>query len=462
MLQALGYIPVDAAQNDFSEQCETGFFHFPPMAYVNGTDDVPTVAGAADRPTYAALNMYRASGGNPQCGPVSAVLSRRFVRDRAVGAPVDTGAFFGTCGLGGPDDPPGGDPGMFTPCPRHFADDDDDDDDDSNNPGECNSPVVNCSAWPYDGGRPLGTPGNLAHLLIPYLQAYNHTAPIAGLDNYPSLNLARLVMRLCSRKTYRREHWAPNGEEGDGSGGASSSSSTHHRNAPLRLNFMENTLGYFELNPAVTVKYPEGVAMMVGMFEVLFGTDAGRTLQAWCKQRGWPLAWAHNPLTSLWDAGGPSGGAFPVNHFAVGLEAANERVLDPDVLPAVPAGWNCTGNNATTSTTTSGSSSSSSSWFADAAAAFDERWDAVNATLSPAAAAGGGGDWESAAARRLYYDAQWALLLRGGQRHGDDGKLEGLANSLLAVEPPFAGACADADGCFAVRVLDSACICPPN
>ena len=80
LLQALGYIPVDLAQNDFSEQSETGFFHYPPMTYVDDNDDddddeeeeennatVPTISGAADRPTYAALNIYRGSAGNPQC-----------------------------------------------------------------------------------------------------------------------------------------------------------------------------------------------------------------------------------------------------------------------------------------------------------------------------------------------------------------------------------------------------------
>ena len=59
---------------------------------------------------------------------------------------------------------------------------------------------------------------------------------------------------------------------------------------------MESTLGYFELNPAVTIAYPGGVAMMVGAFDVLFGTAQGGRLRRWCVQRGWPLAWAHNPI----------------------------------------------------------------------------------------------------------------------------------------------------------------------
>ena len=63
------------------------------MTYVDDNDEeeeeeeennatVPTISGAADRPTYAALNIYRGSAGNPQCGPVSAIFSRRYVQDR--------------------------------------------------------------------------------------------------------------------------------------------------------------------------------------------------------------------------------------------------------------------------------------------------------------------------------------------------------------------------------------------
>ena len=67
-----------------------------------------------------------------------------------------------------------------------------------------------------------------------------------------------------------------------------------HRNT-LRLGFAENALGYFELNPVVTVSFPAGVKMLIGMFELLWGTSQGMALRAWCKKRGWPLAWAYNP-----------------------------------------------------------------------------------------------------------------------------------------------------------------------
>jgi hypothetical protein len=71
-LQALGLVPVDDANNKFTEWSETVLFGFPPFANVSAPDN----STSTDRPYYAALNMYRGSGGNPQCGPVSAVLSR--------------------------------------------------------------------------------------------------------------------------------------------------------------------------------------------------------------------------------------------------------------------------------------------------------------------------------------------------------------------------------------------------
>ena len=120
--------------------------------------------------------------------------------------------------------------------------------------------MINCSGWPYEEGRPLGTPMHLAHLLLPYLRSYNHTAVVAsgeGGADYPSLNFARLIVRLCSRNTYSAGIMA----NGNGSKESTALRLNGSKEAPLRLNFMENTLGYFELNPAVTIKYPEGVVM---------------------------------------------------------------------------------------------------------------------------------------------------------------------------------------------------------
>ena len=206
LLQALDLLPVDPSQNVFSEAAETGFFGFKPFRNISA----PDVETATSRPVYAALNMYRNSAGNPQCGPVSAVLSRRYVGSQALAAPVDTGLFYGSCGQGQAT-------GRITPA---------------------SEVCLICNAWPTSH-RPLGVPGRLAHLFLPYLRFYNATADIAG-DSYHMYNLARLVIRLLSRETYRTPMRATSSRmmrpipalHGSNAGGA-----------PLLLNFMENTWG---------------------------------------------------------------------------------------------------------------------------------------------------------------------------------------------------------------------------
>ena len=213
LLQALRLLPVDPAQNVFSEAAEVKFFGFRPFGNLS-QPDVPT---ATSRPVYAALNMFRNAAGNPQCGPVSAVLSRRYVGSQAVAAPVDTGLFYGTCGSGQQ-------AGRVTPSSEI---------------------CLRCDAWPSSTGRPLGVPGMLTHLVAPFLRFFNATAAVAGPEHYPHYNLARLLLRLLSRQTYR--------QPAERSRDPAATAVTN----PLRLNFMENTWGYLELNPALTISQPE-------------------------------------------------------------------------------------------------------------------------------------------------------------------------------------------------------------
>jgi hypothetical protein len=85
-IQTLGVVPVDAGNNRFMEKAETNLFGFAPFKDV-GAPDLPT---ATDRPIYGALNFYRDSAANLQCGPVAAVLSKTYIGDNAVAFPVDT------------------------------------------------------------------------------------------------------------------------------------------------------------------------------------------------------------------------------------------------------------------------------------------------------------------------------------------------------------------------------------
>ena len=61
-LQAMGMTPTDEINNEFMEWSEVNLFTFPPF---QNTSE-PDMRTSTDRPFYAALNMYRSSGGNPQ------------------------------------------------------------------------------------------------------------------------------------------------------------------------------------------------------------------------------------------------------------------------------------------------------------------------------------------------------------------------------------------------------------
>jgi hypothetical protein len=310
--------------------------------------------------------MYRGSGGNPQCGKAAVVLSRTYLQNQILAAPVDTGFFQGACGNGQTSGVLG------------------------------NTTCAKCNAWPA-GNRTLGVPVFLQHLLKPYLNYYNESAPIAGAD-YPSYSLARLLIRLLSRKTY---------SPASGGGG---------EDTALPLNFLENTLGYFELNPAASIAIPAGVKMMIGMYELLWGTTEGAMLQKWCILRGWPLVWAYNPDMSFFRCGpGPPlpGCVVPAN-LSVGVDTANVRLLDPSVLAAVSAGHNV-------------------SLSPSVVAKFTAAFAATNAT----------------ATSRQQLDVMWNAL-RG------DAEIFGA----LAVEPVYYNACAS-ELCVGVTVQAQACVCPP-
>ena len=204
------------------------YFDYPPFKNLSS----PDIKTSTDRPVYAALNMYRCatlhtdsqfeshsqthnythanhshtrththayplayplslirkrhfslirtpfqrgSGGNPQCGPITAVLSGPFISDRILAAPVDTGFFNGACR---------GDPGGVGSL------------------GGVSLGV--CDAWPPP--FVLGNPPYLMHMLRPYLTFYNQSESLEGVGGaYLHWNLARLLIRLLSRNTYQIE-----------------------------------------------------------------------------------------------------------------------------------------------------------------------------------------------------------------------------------------------------------------
>ena len=219
--------------------------------------------------------------------------------------------------------------------------------------------------------------------------------------------------------------------------------------APLRLNFFEDTWGYLELNAAVTITQPGGIKMLVGTFDNWFGADEGSQLREWCVSRGWPLAWAHDPIDSTWQCSvNTTGGCQlpPRWTYTHGVSPSNARFLDPYVLRRVPHGFNSTGGGG----------------FAAAEAAFTARWKLVNTTVPSSL---------PLPQRRKLMDAQWRALLTGREPIKEEEEEAaahmnasphrvGLAGSELAIEPLFWGACADTE-CVGVRIIDGACVCSP-
>ena len=289
---------------------------------------------------------------------------------------------------------------------------------------------IDCTAWRPRGGQ-LGVPGRLAHLLVPYLQFYNTSREAAG-ASFRSYNLARLLIRLLSRKTYERPQLrlpavpAPMPVAGAPRGTAHEGRALAH--GPLLLTFIEDTWGYLEVNPAVTIAQRDGIQMLIGTFDLWFGTPNASALRRWCIARGWPLAWAHDPIDSTLrcDLNISSGGcSWPARHaFVHGVEPANTRLLDPIVLQHVPHGHNLT--------RTAG--------FGRAAAAFEAAVARVNRSVPLSL---------NVSSRRTLMDAHWRELLGS----------EDALFSNLAMEPRWHAACAD-ESCVGVRVWDGACVCP--
>ena len=345
------------------------------------------------------LRQYRGSGGNPQCGGVSAVFSRSYLGEASLlASPIDTGLFEGDCDQG-------------QASVGYMGD----------------VPALNCGVWPESSGRVLGSPPYVHHLLPTYLGFFNATQADAG-DDYPYLNLARLLTRLLSRNTYKQPLGRGSYESFRDPSASSSSfdgnirAATDGNSSALPLNFVENTLGYFEYNPAAGIPLAGsggghgGIKMMVGMFELMFGTEEGDALRSWCVAQGWPLAWAYNPTMSYFRCG-PDGeypGCIQPNSLTAGMDTASARLLDPTVLAQVPAGHNVTPPPTATE-------------------AFSSAWSATNVT----------------SASREDVQTAWNGLLTSPGIFG-----------ALGAEPLFYGSCAS-EACSAVLVESQACVCPP-
>ena len=180
------------------ERIEVNVFGYPPFR----DPSQPDWRSTSDRPVWGALNIFRKALGNPVCGPVSAVLSRRYVGQHALVTPVDSGLKQWAQ--------------LEHDKFKHIVDD---------------------QGW-KDGWQPLSTPASLVHLLPAAARFFRSSAELVGEREYTNYNLARLVCRLLSAKTYQLAFrgggsWCGAGERCKGP-------------AALRNNFVEMRYGYLE------------------------------------------------------------------------------------------------------------------------------------------------------------------------------------------------------------------------
>ena len=198
IIQAIGAVPADPGNNRYMEQAETSIWGYAPMRDISS----PDLATSIDRPVYGAINLYRNSVGNLQCGPVAAVFSNQYIGDRAVTFPVDSGLF--GCG------------GCGSPCASRLAAPAS-----NGNWSEC----FHCDDCAPGSNLPVGTRTRLLHMVLPFVSYYNASMEVAkvGSRYYRHYNLARLVTRMLSRTTYTA------------------------LDSAIGLSWFENMWGYFEV-----------------------------------------------------------------------------------------------------------------------------------------------------------------------------------------------------------------------
>merc|ERR1712190_217412 len=155
---------------------------------------------------------------------------------------------------------------------------------------------------------------------------------------------------------------------------------------------------YMEANILMNPRLPDGVALLIGDFAALFGTDLGTSLQLLAQQRGWPLAWARGALST--DA----------HHVNEDTSPGNARILDPSIA----------GDLALNATLPDGAQEQ-----------FDKLWATVKLGRSSSAPS---------------FDQL-------------QGWWNTLALQQLRIGPVAAFACADPDSCAAVDANSRHCIC---
>ncbi|KAI8893681.1 hypothetical protein BC833DRAFT_607559 [Globomyces pollinis-pini] len=232
----------------------------------------PTFLEASERPFYGGLNVYRNSIGNPALGEVALVLNKKMIANQMLGSAIDSGIFRFTC-----------------------------------KSRVMNGPV-HCDGVIQDSSMVL-VPPFIHHSIDPFISYFD---PIFHPTiHYKFYNLARLVIRSLSRMTYSTE-------------------------TPISLEFWENRLGFFELNPITRMDLPQAVTMVIGVFDQLWGTKNATLLREVCIKQKWLLVWGTNhglpPLGSHNTDTRNKTIPFPITNQTYD---SNLRILDPFVIKSL-------------------------------------------------------------------------------------------------------------------------------
>ena len=347
----MGFEPFSATRNiiDFGRNVSMPF----PASY----DE------AAQRPVYAAVNLLREDAGSGNFGSVGLVLSRQRVDPMLLLAPQDTGSWECRCNSTAP-------PWMKRMFP------------------------VNCSTW-ATAAMALGSAGHFDHTLLTSLSCWADSAQLEHLghvlarvfgDGDGEVNMTTddqlqgyievrwrrwLAGSFCLRAASALPASAssvfslflPDAQvcSGQAAGAPLTSMSVTRVRALSRslhphpqLIFFSRGFAVAQADVAGVIQFPEAVAMVIGSFRELFGTDAGARLQQWCADHSWPLVWALGP----------------------GNETSSFRGLDRIV-----------------DVTTLGSARVNRTASASTAAAFELHWQAARAARDRTRSAPGLGSW---------------------------------------------------------------------
>jgi hypothetical protein len=151
------------------DDAEVDLFGYKPF---KNTSNMPTLAEAAERPVYTALNFVRCDTGNPGFGSVAAVFDSIYLRNATLISAVDSGLYEMTCNNTAPSPPKPSPPP--SPVPPHP-------------PSTCPGPSTagdpqamkhggNCAAYE---SHAVGTFDHFTHLILPNVLYWNNTITLA-------------------------------------------------------------------------------------------------------------------------------------------------------------------------------------------------------------------------------------------------------------------------------------------